>query len=176
MKEKSLSLQTDRLSLQAIGDPDTEDLISILCNDEIKKTYMVPDFPAREDALRLSERIRQLSLLPDRFVYGIKLNGRLIGLINEVDRSDNAIEVGYVIHPDYQNRGYATEALRASVQELFRMGYTAVRAGIFEGNDASKRVIEKSGMHLINLTEEIEYRGQTHRCIYFEIRKDPTAG
>jgi len=172
MKEKQSLLLTDRLSLQPLSDQDVGDALSILCNDEIKKTYMVPDFASREEAVRLFERLRTLSQTPDRFVYGIRCCTKLIGLINEVDKTDGIIEVGYVIHPDYQNNGYATEALRASVQELFRMGYTAVRAGIFEENAASRRVLTKTGMQQIDLTEEIDYRGRTHRCIYFEIRRD----
>ena len=41
----------------------------------------------------------------------------------------------------------------------------------FEENPASCRVMAKSGMHLIEETEVIAYRGKDHRCIYYEINK-----
>lgn len=170
MEERSFMIQAPRLSLQSVSDDDLEAVVELLCNDEIKQTYMVPDFPAREDAVRMFERFKQLSHSAERFVYGIKLDGKLIGLLNEVDVNDGTIEVGYVIHPAQKNNGYATEALQAAIQELFRIGYGTVRAGIFEENAASRRVIEKCGMERIAPEEEIAYRGKTHRCIYFEKR------
>lgn len=172
MTKKNAYIQTERLCLQPFSEQDTDSAVVILFNDEIKKTYMLPDFASREAAIQLFERLRFLSLDESRFVYGVYLSNRLIGWINEVDQSNGSIELGYVVHPDWQNNGYATEALRAAIQELFRMGYAAVRAGVFEENIASRRVIEKSGMKMIDLTEEIDYRGRTHRCIYFEIRRD----
>lgn len=174
MTGKKESIRTERLCLQPFSDQDKEGAIAILCNDEIKKTYMVPDFASREQAERLFERLKTLSLNEEKFVYGVRFSEQLIGFINEVDKSEGAIEVGYVIHPDYQNQGFATETLRAAIQELFRMGYSAVRAGFFEENAASRRVLEKSGMQMIDLTEDIDYRGAVHHCLYFEIRNPQT--
>ena len=39
--------------------------------------------------------------------------------------------------------GYATEAVRAVLEELRDMGFRRVTAGYFEGNEASHRVMEK---------------------------------
>ena len=51
------------------------------------------------------------------------------------------------------------------------MGYSTVRAGIFEENGASRRVIEKCGLKQIDYTDDIEYRGNVHHCIYFECNR-----
>ena len=169
MKEKSARIVTEQLCLQTFLDRDMDDAVEILYNEEIKKTYMVPDFADREQAVRLFERLKTMSQSGEHFVYAIRYGDKLIGFINEVDKEDHMIEVGYVIHPVWQNKGFATQALQASIEELFRMGYFAVRAGIFEGNTASRRVIEKCGMRQIPAEEEIEYRGKRHRCIYFEV-------
>ena len=115
--------------------------------------------------------MKQLSILEDRFVYGIFLDNKLIGLINEVERKNLQVEVGYVIHPTYKNKGYATEALTASIEELFKIGYTCIKAGAFEENEASMRVMSKSGMAKTDEREQIEYRGKLHNCIYYEIHK-----
>ena len=50
------------------------------------------------------------------------------------------------------------------------MGFRRVRAGYFEGNDASRRVMEKCNMQPIEATGEEEYRGEVHRCLYSEVR------
>ena len=55
------------------------------------------------------------------------------------------------------------------IKELFAMGFTVVKAGAFEENPASMRVMEKSGMHRIQQEDTIEYRGKVHRCINYEI-------
>lgn len=170
MEEKMTLIKTERLNMQAFSDNDIEDTLALLYNDEIKQTYMVPDFQSREEAIKMFVRLQEMSCSSERFVYGIKLGEKLIGFINEVDIDGDTIEVGYVIHPDHKNNGYATEVLQAAIQELFRVGYSIVRVGIFQENSASRRVIEKCGLELIDLEDDIEYRGKMHHCIYFEKR------
>ena len=146
--------------------------IRIFINDEVKQTYMLPVFPDREAAQKLFDRLRQLSLEKDRFVYGIYHGDALVGFLNDVVRKDTTIELGYVIHPDHKSRGYATEALCAAIEELFRIGYDVVKTGAFQENAASIRVMQKSGMTLTNETEELEYRGKIHTCVYYEMKKE----
>ena len=66
--------------------------------------------------------------------------------------------------------GYATEAVRAVLEELRDMGFRRVTAGYFEGNEASHRVMEKCGMQPVAYTDEEEYRGVRHLCRYCEVR------
>lgn len=164
-------LHTPRLTLRAFAPEDVESALAIFYNDKVKLTYMLPDFPARENAVKLFDRLRAFSLGTDHFVFGICLGEKLIGFLNDVEGDGETVEVGYALHPDYWNRGYATEALTAVIGELFRLGYTTVRAGYFEENPASGRVMEKSGMQRIEYSDTIEYRGVQHRCIYYEIRR-----
>ena len=136
MKNKKIYLRTTRLELHSFRANDLENALAIFYNEEIKKTYMLPDFPSRENAIALFDRLMRLSNNVNRFVYGIYKDEDLIGFINDVEITSSTIEVGYVIHPDYQNQGYMTEALKACIEELFRIGYTTVKAGHFEENIA----------------------------------------
>ena len=170
-KEKSAVLLTRRLELRSFHEADRGSVIAILRDDTVKKTYMLPDFPDDAAAGKLFERLMMLSNDKTRFLYAISLDGRAIGFLNDVEIGEDGIEVGYVIAPQEQNRGYASESLTAAIAELFRMGYRLVSAGFFEENPASGRVMEKSGMHRVERTDEIEYRGATHHCIYYEIEK-----
>ena len=54
---------------------------------------------------------------------------------------------------------------------MFSQGFETVLAGAFVENAASMRVMEKSGMTRQDYTDEIEYRGVTHTCIYYAISK-----
>lgn len=160
---------TSRLCLSEIRRCDKENLIRILSDDETKKSYMVQDIDSKEEQDKIFERFFRLFKLNDFFAYGIFLQNRLIGFIHEVCAKDGGIELGYVIDPQQKGSGYATEALQASVSELFKAGYKAVIAGAFEENAASLRVMEKCGMTPTGETEEIEYRGKKHKCIYMKI-------
>lgn len=168
-------IKTERLCLQALRDEDAEDMLALLTNEDVGKTYMVPTFESREDAVRTFERLQTLSLSEERFVYGIYLEDRLIGMINEVDVNDTEIELGYVIHPTWHNQGYATEVLNKAMQTLFAQGYSVVKAGAFEENAASIRVMEKSGMTRTAQEEYVEYRGKRHRCVCYQ-RENRTEG
>lgn len=165
---------TNRLILRPYKESDREQVIWILRNAEINKTFMLPEFEDDAAAERLFRKILLYSHQEDHFERAICLEDRVIGFLNDVEIKDGTAELGYVIHPDYQNRGYATEALTASIQELFRQGYSRIRAGYFEENPASRRVMEKSGMHPISRVDTIEYRGKLHKCLYLEIEREET--
>ena len=173
MNTRPLTIKTDRLELRAMELSDSDNMIAILTNSEVALTYMVPKFESHEQAFKMFESILHLSRSVDRFVYGIYLDKVLIGLINEVDVGDDYVELGYVIHPSYKDNGYATEAVMSAINILFDMGIQSVKAGAFENNIASMRVMEKCGMQKCDYTEEIEYNGQIHTCIIYMIKKHP---
>ncbi|MGM9634953.1 MAG: GNAT family N-acetyltransferase [Candidatus Avispirillum sp.] len=164
--------ETKRLTLHAFSERDRDAAGELICSEEIKETYMMPDCTTEAEVDRLFESLMKTTLSRERFMYGIYLGERLMGFINEVETDGDSIEVGYVINPRFKNKGYASEALRAAAEELFRMGYKAVRVGAFEENAASRRVAEKCEMKLTGKTERIEYRGREHLCVYYELRRE----
>lgn len=155
------------IRLASLRAADLETMLDILTNDCVKQTYMLPDFPSREDAVPLFQRLVYLSGDSRRFVRGIYADETLVGFLNDVEIENGAIELGYVIHPRFQGNGYATEALGIAIGELFRLGFQAVITGAFRQNAASIRVMEKNGMTRIEKAEPIEYRGKTHICVYY---------
>ena len=159
------------VTLRPIQLQDREAMLDILTDDTVKQTYMLPDFADRRDALPLFRRLAELSRDESRYVRGICLEERLIGFLNDVEIQDGSIELGYVIHPNFQGKGYMTNALRSAVDALFSMGYREIICGAFEENPASLRVMEKAGMQRIEKTDDIEYRGKLHRCLYCSCRQ-----
>lgn len=163
-------MKTQRLEIKAFSREDDRALAGLLLQEEIKKTYMIPDFATPQTLEKTVERFRDLSLSENHFVRGIYLKGRLIGFVNDVERKDGCMELGYALHPDFWGRGYATEMLRAVIGALLGTRVTAIRTGAFQENVASLRVMEKCGMVKSPETEVIEYRGLSHTCVYYEIR------
>lgn len=160
-------IKTERLELKPLSDLDCNSMMALFTNDEIKKTYMLPDFETKEQAEKLFLRMKENSISDSSYLVGIYFNQELIGFANEVEREENKIELGYVIDPKHHNHGYATEMLIAMIEELFSRGFLEVVAGAFEENPASMRVMEKSGMKRLDKVDEIEYRGVVHKCVYY---------
>ena len=162
---------TAPVTLRPITDGDVRDCLALLRDNIINRTYLLPDYPNDEAAMPLFRRLRDLSTDPAHFVRAVSYGTLMIGFVNDVSLSGTTAEVGYVIRPDLHNRGYGTEALRQTIDALFARGYETIRAGFFEENIASRRVMEKNGMTPTGETERIEWRGAAHRCVYYAIRR-----
>lgn len=68
-----------------------------------------------------------------------------LGFKGGPDRS-GAVEIGYGLLPEFEHQGYMTEAVRASCDwALSRPGVTRVEAETAPDNEASKRVLARSG-------------------------------
>ncbi len=159
-----------------LTESDRDALIALITNEEIGRTYMVPDLASMEKRDAVFARFLELSNDPERFVCGIFEGGRLIGMIHEVGVSGREMELGYFIDPAKKGRGFASEALKAAIAFLFASGFEKVTAGAFSGNAASLRVMEKAGMKRTGATETLTYRGAERVCIMCEIRNDKNGG
>ena len=170
IKKKTL-IKTERLTIKPYALEDMNGLVDLLINPEITKTFMVPKFESLEQMENLAKKLIFFSQEEDtnHLEYGIYLDGKIIGFVNDCGIEDEEIEIGYVIHPNYQGHGYATEAVRAIICELRVMGFHKVTAGFFAENTASRRVMEKCGMEKTDVIDEEEYRGEFHICRYCEI-------
>ena len=166
-----MRFSTERLVIKPICEADKEAVIDLLTDETVSKTYMLPPYKSREEAIPLFQRLVTMSHDDTRFVAGIYLEGQFIGMMNETEIKDGKIEMGYAYLPAYYNRGYATEAFRGAIDYLLSRDFTTVLAGAFAENPASLRVMEKCGMTKLDYTDTIEYRGAEHTCIYYAIEK-----
>ena len=167
---KKEHIATQRLVLKPFTDKDTEDIVALLVDPVITRTFMVPLYETRAKYEELAKKLIAFSQPEDtiHFDYGIYLENKLIGFIDDCGIEEDVIEIGYVIDPAYHGNGYATEAVKAVLPELREMGFKKVQAGYFEENPASCRVMLKCGMHRIDEEDMEEYRGKIHRCLYCE--------
>lgn len=165
------TVKTARLTLSPLEESDLEDLIDILANENVSKTYMICDLYTDADRKKLYDRLCRFIADSESILYGIRKNGALIGFIHDMEIDRDSIEMGYVLSFEHWNNGYMTEAFKAMIKILFECGFGSVIAGYFEENTASMRVMEKCGMSPMGKTEDVEYRGAVHKVFYREIRK-----
>ena len=153
--------------LREILPEDRERMLDILTSEKVNRTYMLPDFEHREDALPLFLRLMEMSSNRSKYLRAIADGDGLVGFVNQVDLQDGEMELGYVIHPDFHGRGYMTRALELAMEEVFSLGCQKIITGAFSSKPASIRVMEKCRMTRMDKTDEIEYRGNVHTCVYY---------
>jgi ribosomal-protein-alanine N-acetyltransferase len=98
---------------------------------------------------RCVEQAARVPVLRHDFAIELKTATRVIGgcSIKREAASDDHASVGYAIHPDFQGRGFATEATLGLIEFGFRsLGLERIVAQCDTRNRASSRVMEKAGM------------------------------
>jgi RimJ/RimL family protein N-acetyltransferase len=145
-------LQTRRLILRQFQADDLDLFASFFANEGFMRFSSGPF--SRERTAELINKIIGWDRggLPSQFVVIIRETARTIGYCGffhqEVD-SISEIEIGYRLHPDHWNQGFATEAARRVRDHGFSdWNLTRVISLIHPDNAASRRVAEKSGMIL----------------------------
>jgi [ribosomal protein S5]-alanine N-acetyltransferase len=92
------------------------------------------------------------STSPDQWVHGftcvLRATGQVVGKggFKGPPSEDGMVEIAYGIEPEYQGKGYATEAAEALTQFAFSTGQVQiVRAHTLPSGRASQRVLTKCG-------------------------------
>lgn len=144
-------LETERLVLRKISWRDKKDIFEYSKN-EITSKYLFwsphRDISDTKYYLRIVNRYYRHARFYEWAVV-LKDSGKMIGTCGFVsfDEQNNNAEIGYVINPEYWNKGYACEA----VKRVLEFGFSTLALSRIEGrfiieNTASKRVLEKCGM------------------------------
>ena len=160
-------METNRLIIDRIKESDKADYFANISNDKkVLETFIC----------RYAETLEEFDFSTylgrdDLFAIRLKDTGRLIGIILYFDEKDGACEIGYGIGSNYWNNGYVTEAVKCFIQFLFsKKKLKKVYASFFTGNEASKRVMEKCGMHNDHFSpKELEYLGVERDLTYYVI-------
>ena len=162
---------TANLVLDSLKDKDQEAITQILTNDKIKETYVIPDL-SPTDQENLFKKLKLNSKSKGHYVRGIFKDGQLIGLINENGRLvDKRVDLSIAIEPSFQGKGYATEALKAAIDELFQLGYEEVSSYSFQTNLANIHVLEKCNMVKLPREEKLHYRDRDYTVVFYTIKK-----
>ena len=153
MLRPAYPIATDRLLLRPYQAGDLEALHDLERRAETAR-YLYNEPLSREQTNALLDRRMRLVAIDDEgdeIVLAVELRttGTVIGHVNleRTSREHRQGEIGYVLHPDHQGRGYATEAaslmLRLGFEEL---GLHRIVGRLDARNAASAAVLERLGM------------------------------
>jgi RimJ/RimL family protein N-acetyltransferase len=148
-------LRTERLDLRPYQESDLEIFHAMRSDPEVVR-YLYEDAQTLDEsreklAARLGLRalVAEGDWLPAAIVE--RASGDMVGDVGLNLRSieHKTGEVGFILHPAYHGRGYATEAARALIDWGFRdFGLHRVIGRTEARNAASARVLERLGMRL----------------------------
>ncbi len=73
----------------------------------------------------------------------------------DVTDEPDVYETGYWVAPKYAGQGMATEAANAAIRYAFgHLGAKAISIGYFDGNEPSRRIVEKLGFKKIGVARQ----------------------
>lgn len=117
------------------------------------------------------------------FIWGITLRetGRLIGTCRlfDIHLDDGRGEISYMMNPEVQGNGYASEAVHGVVSYAFDiLRLTRIQARCVAENGASERVMQKSGMRFEGILRDFtRLRGKSYDYkLYSILRRDIKEG
>jgi [ribosomal protein S5]-alanine N-acetyltransferase len=145
-------LETSRLILRPFKDEDIGRLAELLANRDFMRFSLGPYTREQTETVLQKFLSWNQAGLPSQFAVIFRSNNEVIGYCGflhwHLDGIDE-IEIGYRLHPDYWNRGLASEAAQAVRDHAFRdLNLSKVISLIHPDNIASRRVAEKNEMKM----------------------------
>ena len=141
-------LDTERLTLRAIELSDAKAIFGLRTNKEVN-TFITraPLHNLSETRAFIDNRANAtLENIGIFWVLESKNNAELIGTIGlgNFEVEENYAEIGYDVHPDFQERGYMSEAFEAVLEFAAKqMDLKTVEAFTHQNNNASIALIKK---------------------------------
>jgi len=170
-------LESERLKLRAFEDRDVARLVHTCAPKNVaQNTRTLPHPFTEKDARDFLERCAR-EYAEGKFICWAacrKPDGLLVAHVGmRTNRAHNNAELGYIVAPDEQGKGYATESALAAIRWAFGpAGLHRVEAGWYPHNPASGRVLEKLGFTREGMVREAALRfGQYYDCIIMGMLK-----
>ncbi|MDY7990927.1 GNAT family protein [Paenibacillus polymyxa] len=168
-----MQFETNRLIIRDIGRSDWESIHTYTSLPEVTR-YTAWGPNTEEDTKAYIEQVLASQQEQPRQDYELavclKNNGTLIGGVGIHVKDTNA-EMGYVLNPDYQGKGYAAEAARAILDFGFStLAVHRIYATCRPENKASEKVMQQIGMQREGLMREHwYYKGGFHDSYLYSI-------
>ena len=146
-------LETERLLLRPFGPDDLEALFAIQADESVARWLYNDPRTLEETRELLARKIGGAALHGEgewlSAAAVLRTTGELIGdvSLHWASEAHGQGELGFVVHPEHQGRGYATEASRPLLDFAFGpLGLHRVIGRLEPRNTGSARVLEKLGM------------------------------
>lgn len=152
------TIETPRLLLSHWTEEDAEEEYELAKDPYIGK--MCGGWPAPEDPDSARETIRSVLMKEECYRIRLKENAVLVGCCELMRASRHGqpedYEIGYWIGRPFWGNGYAGEAVNALLRRAFlELDADRVWCSCYDGNDQSRRVIEKCGFSYHHTNENL---------------------
>ncbi len=155
------TIETPRLLLRRWQDGDAHDLFEYASDPEVGPVAGWPPHQSVEESRQI---VQTVFAAPETYAVCLKQDGRAIGAIGlkfgdgaDLADADNEAELGYWLGRPFWGQGIMTEAAGAVLRRAFQdMGLARVWAGYYDGNERSRRVLEKCGFRHWRTTEDVD--------------------
>lgn len=164
------TLCTERLVLRPMRISDYTDMYDYAKRPELTKYLLWSPHPSAEYSKEFLKFVVKRYRAGKFYDWGVeeKESGRMIGTcgFTSIDVDHKKGEVGYVINPDFQCRGYALEA----AAEILKFGFleldlNRIECRFMQGNDPSLKVMKKLGMTFEGYMRDAMYVKGEYRTI-----------
>ena len=164
------TLQTSRLSLRKIEYSDIDAVFEYASREEVTK-YLL--WSAHETKAFTKAYLREVQKQYRRhnffdWAITLKNENKMLGTcgFSSFNLIHNTGEIGYVLSPDYWNKGIATEAARMVITFGFEvLDLNRIEAKFMIENNQSRRVLEKCGMKPEGIKREGIYAKGRYRDV-----------
>lgn len=170
-------LESERLLFRAIKETDVHEIFALRSNPKLMQYIPRPLVTSVEEA---NEHIKMIQDKIDanegiNWAMTEKGNDKLISLIGfyRIQNEHYRSEIGYMLLPEYQNKGYITEAIQTLLDFGFtQMGLHTVEAIIDPENIASEKVLLKNGfLKEAHFVENCYFNGKFIDSAHYSILK-----
>ncbi len=145
------TLETERLILRGMRVSDAEDMYAYARHPSVTEYLTWSPHASLDETREYLTYIGQRYRTGDFYDWSLicAADGHMIGTcgFTSFNCPADSAEIGYVLNPAYQGQGLATEAVRRVLAFGFEeLNLHRIEARFMEGNDASRRLMERVGM------------------------------
>lgn len=145
------TLETERFTLRKISLDDTDDMFEYSKNPDVTKYLSWSPHKEKQYTFEYLTYLQDRYKTGDFYDWAIirKETGKMIGTCGFTcfDFPNDSAEIGYVINPEYQGKGIATEVSYRVIRFGFEnLALERIECKFMTENQASLRVMEKNGM------------------------------
>ena len=145
------TLETERLTLRGMRVSDAPHMYEYACRPSVTEYLTWEPHTSVEETRQYLTYVGQRYRTGDFYDWSVvdKETGRMIGTcgFTSFNCPADSAEIGYVLNPAFQGRGLATEAVRRVLEFGFdELQLHRIEAHFIQGNDASRRLMERVGM------------------------------
>lgn len=148
---KKNELFSGRLLLRPVELDDTDAIHGYAGDQSIAMMLNLPNETREETVAFVRSAVAEWEKEePEDREYVIVYEGKVVGGINlAYSESREVVEIGWIVHRDYRNKGIASEAAKRLIDYAFHvLSARKVIAHCDSRNAASEKVMKNAGMHL----------------------------